>query len=187
MHIIIVLPHIIMHGMPMLIIFIMDSQRSRIMSMVMPSMGIILQIMPSLPISMVIRHIIVIMPGIVFMLGAMPIMLGIIGIMPGIIMPIMFGIMLGIMPIMLGIMPIMFGIMPIMLGIIGIMPGIIMPIMFGIIMPGIMFGIMEPWGIELGPIGIVIAVVMAASPSFSSFRGALLGRPLYACNGPARV
>jgi hypothetical protein len=62
-------PHIIIIGMPMAIIFIMASQRSFIMSMLMPSMGIILQIMPSLPISMVIRHII--MPGI--MPGIMPI------------------------------------------------------------------------------------------------------------------
>src|SRR5580704_6565135 len=105
MHIIVMLPQVIIMGMPMAIIFIMDSQRSRIMSMVVPSMGITLQVMPSLPISRVQRQVI----------GVMPIIM--LGIMPGIIEPIMPGI------IMLGII----GIMPIMFGIIGIMPGIIMP------------------------------------------------------------
>jgi hypothetical protein len=115
MHIIMVPPQLTIIGVPADIIFIMDSQRSRSVSMLVPSSGIILQIMPSLPISMVILHIM-----------GMPI-IGIIPIMGIIIMlPIMLGI---IMPIRLGAMPIMLGVMPIMLGIIiimlGIMPGII--------------------------------------------------------------
>jgi hypothetical protein len=135
MHIIIGMPPIIIiMGIPMPIIFIIASQRSRIISRVTPSAGMILQTIPSLPISMVMRQAIGIpIPDIMF------------GIIPGIIM-------LGIMPgiIMLGIIP---GI--IMLGIImfGIIPGIIP----GIIMPGIIPDII---GIEL-PIGICIAGIMA--------------------------
>lgn len=102
MHIIIMPPHIIMQGMPFVIMLIIFMQASLKASIGMPDIGIILHIMlPSAPISQVIEHAII----------------GIIGIMPPIIgmgMGIgMFGI------IMLGI--IMFGI---------IMPGIIMlPIM----------------------------------------------------------
>jgi len=149
MHVTIGIPPIIISmGIPMLIIFIIASQRSRIISIVTPSAGIILQTMPSLPISMVMRHPIgVPVPDIMF------------GIMPGIIIPgiIMLGIIPGI--IMLGIIPdIMFGIIPdIMFGIImfGIIPGIITPIM------GIMFGIIPGIiGIRL-PIGICMAGIMA--------------------------
>ncbi len=115
-------PIIITMGIPMLIIFIMASQRSRIISMVTPSAGITLQVMPSLPISMVMRHAIG-MPIPDIMLGIMPIM----GIIPD--------IMLGIIP------DIMFGIIPIM----GIMLGII-PDVIGICMAGIMavFSILLP-------------------------------------------
>jgi hypothetical protein len=153
MHIIVMLPQVIIMGMPMAIIFIMDSQRSRIMSMVVPSMGITLQVMPSLPISRVQRQVI----------GVMPIIM--LGIMPGIIEPIMPGIiMLGI----IGIMPIMFGI--IMLGIIGIMPGIIMPIMLGII--GIMPGIIMPGIIEVcGIAGMFMAAIMVRPSSLDVVRG----------------
>ena len=80
-------PHIIMQGMPAAIIRVMASQRSFIMSIDMPSAGIILQTMPSFPISKDIRHIIA-APGIM----PMPIMPIICGIIPGIIC--------GIMPIM---------------------------------------------------------------------------------------
>ena len=93
-------PIIIIMGIPMLIIFIMASQRSRIISRVTPSAGIILQVMPSLPISMVMRHAIG-MPVPDIMLGIIPIM----GIIPDImfgIIPIM-GIMLGIIPDVIGI------------------------------------------------------------------------------------
>jgi hypothetical protein len=138
-HIMVMPPHVIVMGMPMAIIFVMASQRSRIISRVVPSMGATLQVMPSLPISRVARHITT---------GIMPIMLGIImpgiiGIMPGIIEPIMPGI----------IMP----------GIIGIMPGIIEPIMLGI-MGIIMPGIIEVWGIA----GMFMAAIMVVSSSVSA-------------------
>jgi hypothetical protein len=45
-------PHIIIIGMPIAIIFIIISQRSRIASMVVPSIGVILHVTPSLPTSM---------------------------------------------------------------------------------------------------------------------------------------
>ena len=152
-------PIIIIMGIPMLIIFIMASQRSRNISTVTPSAGIILQVMPSLPISMVMRHAIG-MPIPDIMLGIIPIM--------GIIPDIMFGIIpiMGIIPgIMLGIIPIM-GIIPdIVLGSIpdimfGIIPGIIPDIVLGII-PGIMFGIIPIVGIMLGIIPDVIGICMA--------------------------
>lgn len=134
-------PIIIIMGIPMLIIFIMASQRSRIISRVTPSAGIILQIMPSLPISMVMRHAIA-MPVPDIVLGIIPI----IGIMPD--------IMFGIIPI-IGIIPdIMFGIIP------GIMLGIIPGIMLGII-PDIMLGIIPIMGIMLGIIPDVIGICMA--------------------------
>ncbi len=78
-------PHIIMHGIPLFIIAIIIVMRSFIISIIEGSIGIILQIIPSLPISIVILHIIGIMP--------MPI----IGIMP---MPIIMGfIIIGFIPI----------------------------------------------------------------------------------------
>src|SRR5689334_8014625 len=100
MHVIIGMPPIIIiMGIPMLMNFIMASQRSRIISRVTPSAGTILQVMPSLPISMVMRHAIgLAVPAIVS--GIMPIM----GIMLGIIPDIMLGI-IPIMGIMLGIIP----------------------------------------------------------------------------------
>jgi hypothetical protein len=103
-HIIIGMPpqHIIM-GIPAPHMAIMRSQHSRNMSMDMPSIGIISQVMPVLVMLQVIFAIII---GI----GIMPI---------GIIPPIM-----GIMPFIMGIMPFITGIPPI-IGIgIGIMAGI---------------------------------------------------------------
>ncbi|WP_437925764.1 hypothetical protein WMF37_43045 [Sorangium sp. So ce291] len=169
-------PHIIVIGIPADIIFIIASQRSLSMSIDMPSGGIILQVIPSLPISQDILHIIGMPMPIMFCI--MPIMLGIMPIMPGIIgmpMPIMFCIMLimfGIigmpMPIMFGIMPIMPGIigmpMPIMFGIMPIMPGIIgmpMPIMPGIIdAPEVISG-MDVIGVMV--CGIIGAVVIGGA------------------------
>jgi hypothetical protein len=120
-HIIGMPQHITIIGIPIAMHFIMFSQHSFIISMVVPSIGAILHIMPSLVISMVILHII---GGFIIGMGI------IIGIMFG--MPIIDGI------IMLGI------IVPIICGIIivGIMPGIIEGIiMDGIIMLGIICGI----------------------------------------------
>ncbi|WP_437620732.1 hypothetical protein [Sorangium sp. So ce1151] len=169
-------PHIIVIGIPADIIFIIASQRSLSMSIDMPSGGIILQVIPSLPISQDILHIIGMPMPIMFCI--MLIMLGIIGVP----MPIMLGIMpimLGIMPIMLGIMPgiigmpmpIMFCIMPIMFGIIGmpmpIMPGIIgmpMPIMPGIIdAPEVISGMDVIGFMVCGIIGICVAVVIGGA------------------------
>jgi hypothetical protein len=96
MHIIVMPPHIIMQGMPLIIMRAMASQRSLNMSGDMPSMGMHFMVMPSLVISMVIRHIMGIIP--MPIIGIIPIM-GIIGIVP------ICGIMLGIMP-----MPIVLGI-----------------------------------------------------------------------------
>jgi hypothetical protein len=98
-HIIGIPQHIIIIGIPIAMHFIMLSQHPFIISMVMPSIGVILHIMPSLVISMVILHII---GG--FIIG-MGIIIGIIFGMPiidGIIIPIICGIIIeGI--IMLGI------------------------------------------------------------------------------------
>jgi hypothetical protein len=111
---------------------IIMSQRSFIMSIVMPSIGIIFMTIPSLVISQDILHIMggIIMPGII---GFMPIMLG-----------IMFGIMPGIIPFMpfMPFMPFIGIIIGIIMGIgIGMGIGIMFPIMLGIML-GIMFGIM---------------------------------------------
>jgi hypothetical protein len=132
-------PHIIVIGMPIAIIFNMESQRSRSISMLVPSIGIILQTMPSLPISMVIRHIIGIMPGII----CMPV----IG-MPVIGMPIIGMLIIGIPIPFIAIPGIMLGI----IGIIGIIAGIIEP-MVGIIDCGI------------GIAGMFMAGIMAVPPS----------------------
>jgi hypothetical protein len=106
MHIIVMPPHIIMQGIPLIIMRAMASQRSLNISPDIPSMGMHFIVMPSLVMSMLIRHIMGII-GIMPICGIMLIM-GIIGIMP------IWGIMpgCGIMP---GIMP-----MPIMLGMLGI-------------------------------------------------------------------
>jgi hypothetical protein len=97
-HIIGMPPHIIMTGIPIDMHLVMLSQHSFIISMVIPSIGIILHIMPSLVISMVMRHIIG-APIIGIGIG-MGIIIGtgiiIIGIMPGIDEPIIDGIMEGI-------------------------------------------------------------------------------------------
>jgi len=55
-------PHIIMHGMPACIMDIIALQRSRIMSICAASIGIILQTMPSLVISQVMRQVMGVMP-----------------------------------------------------------------------------------------------------------------------------
>ena len=62
-------PHIIMHGIPFCIIDIIMFMRSFIISICEGSMGIIRQIIPSLPISHVILHIIGIMPVIGIIIG----------------------------------------------------------------------------------------------------------------------
>jgi hypothetical protein len=100
MHIICMFPHTIIIGIPIDIIFIMASMRSRSASMGMPSMGIIRHTTASFSIAIVIRHIIGIIMGII--IGIMPMFIpGIIpmGIIPGI--PPMFipGIIPGIGPI----------------------------------------------------------------------------------------
>lgn len=92
--------HIIMAGMPMLIMDIMRSQNSFIMSIAMPSIGFMVQTIPAGVISHVIWHIISgmgigIMPPIIGI--GIPIMLPIMGIILDIIPGIMFGIMPGIM------------------------------------------------------------------------------------------
>jgi hypothetical protein len=166
-------PHVIIMGIPELIIFIIDSMRSRMPSIDCPSDGIILQTMPSLVISICMRHIIGAMPGIVPpIIGIMP---PIIGIMFG-IMPPIIGIMFGIMPPIIGIMPPIIGIMP---PIIGIMPGIIPPIMLPIIgiMPGIE-PIMAPGIIIAGlvDIGCIMGLALslrsrAAGSTFTSVAG----------------
>ncbi|WP_437754054.1 hypothetical protein [Sorangium sp. So ce1389] len=175
-------PHIIVIGIPADIIFIIASQRSLSMSIDMPSGGIILQVIPSLPISQDILHIIGMPMPIMFcimpiMLGIMPIMLGIMPIMLG-IMPIMPGIIGMPMPIMFCIMLIMFGMpMPIMLGIMPIMPGIIgipMPIMPGIIdAPEVISGMDIIGLIVCGIMGIWVAVVMGGLPGSAlvAYRG----------------
>jgi hypothetical protein len=156
MQVITLLPHIIVMGVPMAIIFIMDSQRSRSMSMLAPSIGITLQTMPSLPISMVIRHIIGIMPDMPGIIGIMPGMPDIIGIIPPIMGMPMPGIIMFIMgepiPPIIGIMP-----MPIM----GMPP--IIGIIMGMPIEGIIIGF---W--DMGIAGMFMAGIMASPPSWSS-------------------
>ncbi len=106
---------IIIIGMPMAIIEFIASQASRIMSIDMPSIGMHFIIMPSLPISHVMRAIIIgrIIMGIGIIIG-MPF------IIIGFIMPI-----IGFMPFIIGmpIMPLIMGIWFIMgMPIIGIWP-----------------------------------------------------------------
>jgi hypothetical protein len=123
--------------------------------MLVPSIGVILQIMPSLPISMVIRHIIGIMLGIIAGNICMPI-----AGMPIVGIPIMGIPIMGI-PIM-GI-PIM-GIPIPCIAIPGIMPAVI----------GVIAGIIEPIvGIIeccIGIAGMFMAGIMAV-PSSSVARG----------------
>ena len=90
-------PHIIVIGMPQAIILFIWSQQSFIMSMVMSSIGIIVQTMPRGVISQVILHVgIRIMPAIIgIMFVIIGIMFGIIGIMFAII-GIMFGIIFAV-------------------------------------------------------------------------------------------
>ena len=146
MHIIIgMLPHIIIIGIPVAIIFAMASQRSFIISMEMPSAGIILQIIPSFAISQDILHIIGAAPGIMPIMG-MP--------MPMFIIPGIIGMPMFIIPGMpMFIIP----------GIIGWLPGIpIIEPMGAIIWAGIIgAGIIWAGIIGAGIIGI--AVVMASS------------------------
>ena len=77
--------HIIIIGAPIAIMEFMASQHSFIIAMSVPSIGIILQTMPSLPISQVIRQVII---------------RAIMGIIIGMPIPIPIGIML---PIIIGI------------------------------------------------------------------------------------
>ncbi len=84
--------HIIIIGIPMDIMEFIASQQSFIISMEPCSVGIILHIMPSLVISQVIRHIIGMRMGIIIgIMPPIPIIMGFIPIMPfimGIIPPI---------------------------------------------------------------------------------------------------
>jgi len=149
--------HDIMHGMPIAIMAFMALQRSVIMPIPEPSMGIILTTMPSLVISQVIRHIIGIaiigmppmgiIPGIIpFIIGMLPI-----GIMPGII-PGIIPFIIGMPPI--GIMP---GIIPGIIPLIGIGIGIIIGI--GIGMPAFCIGM--PLGMDIGIalIGVIMGLL----------------------------
>lgn len=108
--------HIIITGIPMAIMELIASQESFISSMEPASTGITRQIIPSLPISHVIRAIIGMRMGIIMgIIPPMPI-IGIMGIIPPII---------GIIPppiICIGFMPIM-GITPFIIGF--IIPGCI--------------------------------------------------------------
>lgn len=85
-------PHDIIMGMPMFIMAVMRSQQSFIISIDMPSIGIISQTMPVGVILQVMVHIIMGMP---------------IGIIPPIIcigiMPFIIGICIGIIPPIIGI------------------------------------------------------------------------------------
>jgi hypothetical protein len=94
-------PHIIIIGMPPDIIDIMRLQHSMNMSLSMPSIGIISQVMPSAVILQVMVHIIIGIP--------MPPIIGI--IMPFIIIGFMPAIMGFIMPPIIGIMLFIIGIM----------------------------------------------------------------------------
>lgn len=153
-------PHIIMHGMPMFIMDIIICMRSFIMSICDMSIGIILQTMPSLPISIVILHIIgmFIMP-----MGFMPI----IGIIIGMPMPIIGFIM----PFIIGIMFIIGFIMPPIIGIMFIIG--FMPIMgFIPIIPFIPFGIELIIGIPmLAFIGIAFIMMTASYGALRSAQG----------------
>src|ERR1051326_4892567 len=90
-------PHIIMQGIPACIIDIIISQRPFIISIWAGSIGIILQTIPSLPISQVILHIIGIMPmPIIGIIIGMPMPMCIMGFMP---IPIIMGfIIIGFIP-----------------------------------------------------------------------------------------
>jgi len=104
-HIIIGMPpqHIIIIGIPAVIMAIMRSQHCVNISIVMPAIGFISQVMPSGVIVQVICAIII---GIIpFIIG---IMLFIIGIIPFI---------MGIMPFIMGIIPFIIGIMLFIIGI----------------------------------------------------------------------
>jgi hypothetical protein len=133
--IIIMAPQAIRHGMPAAIIAVMALQRSRMVSIWAASMGISLQVMPSLPISQVILHIMGIIPPII--IGAIIAPPIIMGFMPPIMFPIMFAIMGFIIPIM----------------------GFIIPFIIGFIMPPFMFPIMG-MGIIIG-VGIGIGTAIA--------------------------
>jgi hypothetical protein len=115
-----------MQGMPMAIMALMAFMRSVIMAMPDASMGIIFMDIPSLVISIVIRHI-------------MGIAIIGIGIMPG--MPIM--------PFIIGMPPIIPGIIPFIIGMPPIIPGII-PLIIGIPIPFIGMGIGIIMGIGIG-------------------------------------
>jgi hypothetical protein len=108
----IMLPHIIMAGMPVFIMAVIDSQHWAIISLVMLPMGFMVQTMASPFISQVMLQVII-------------------DIIMGIIPPIM-GFIIGICPPIIGfIMPIMGFIIGIW-GIIGIWPGIIGMVIIGI-------------------------------------------------------
>jgi len=138
MHAIIGMPFIvIIMGMPAFIMDIIISQQLFIMSICEASMGIILQTMPSLPISQTMRQVIMGIIGMPPVIGIIPFIIGmppIIGIIPFIIgMPPIMPFIIGIIPFIIG-MPFIIGIIPFIIG----MPFIIGCDIIGICMAGIM-------------------------------------------------
>ncbi len=114
MHIIIMPPQHIMQGMPPVIIVIICVIIGMHCSMVMPSIGIIMHIMP---LSVISQVIFIIIMGIGIMPPIMGIILFIIGIMPFIIPLIICGIMGIMLFIICGIMPLIIGIIILFAGI----------------------------------------------------------------------
>lgn len=108
-------PHIIIIGMPVFIMFIMPSHMLVNISIDMPFIGFISQVMPVLVMVQVIIH---------MAIGIMPPIIGIIPPIIGFMPPIIIGFIIGIIPpiigICMGIMP------PIMEFIIGFIMGICM-------------------------------------------------------------
>lgn len=144
-----IFPQVIVTGMPMDIIRIIASKRSRRVSMVTPSAGASLQTMPSLPISMVILHMVGIAMGM-----TMGIIMGMAGIIPaGAIMGIVGIIPAGI--IIMGIIPV--GVIP------GVGPGMppigigtvtFIGMLIGICIAGIMAFTLRETGTSRRPAGV---------------------------------
>ena len=104
-------PQDIIIGMPQFIMAIIRSQHCVNMSMVMPSIGFISQV---IPVSVMVQVICAIIIGI--------------GIMPPIMGIILF--IMGIMPFIMGIMPFIMGIMPFIIGIMAFIMGIMAAVAF---------------------------------------------------------
>jgi hypothetical protein len=165
-------PHIIMQGIPFCMHDIIVCMRSFMESIIAGSIGIILQTMPSLVISMVHLHIIGIMP--------MPI----IGIMPIIGMPMPMFIIMGFI-IIIGFIIIGF---IIMLGIPMPIMGFIIPFIPFIIGIGIDIGI-PPLLIGIGIAFIMLTAILCGAPIGASERpvaGSLRRIFLRRCGGLSR-